>query len=161
VSATCVAGQANAGDTIAFTYSKAMNPATIIPATTSPVQAAWDGVSPRTVKVNLTQGGGNDTLTEVQLDTGNTVVSLGTVQLGADYLKGTSSSFTPSSIASSNGGKTFTITLGPFVGTGTLQPVPTNTTPLPQVIWTPDPAAKDFNGTPVSTTNVLGNFVAF
>jgi chitinase len=161
VSSTCVAGQANQGDTVAFTYSKAIDPATIIPATTgTPSLPAWDGVSPRNVKVTLTQGGSNDTLTEVQLDTGNTVVSLGSVALGADYLKGTTSSFSPSSIAMSNGGKTFTITLGAFDNQGTLQQVTSQPT-APGVVWTPSNAAKDLAGNPVSATQVSRIFIAF
>jgi hypothetical protein len=158
VSSTCVAGQANPGDAIAFTYSRAIDPASIVPATTNPVQPAWDGTSARNVKVMLSQGGTNDTLTEVQLDVGGTTVSLGTVALGANYLNGTGSAFSPSPIVMSPDGKTFTITLGPFSGTATqLQTV----TSAGTVTWTPNPAAKDLAGIPVSTTAVTRNFVAF
>jgi chitinase len=156
--AGCAAGRADQGDTISFTYSRAMDPASIVPATTNPVQAAWDGTSPRNVKVTLTQGGANDTLTEVELDTGNTVVSLGSVALGANYLTGTTSSFSPSAIAMSSDGKTFTITLGPF--SGTLSQLQTITS-AGSVIWTPNAAAKDLGGIGVNTTPVTRSFIAF
>jgi hypothetical protein len=63
----------------------------------------------------------------------------------------------------SNGGKTFTITLGPFVGTGSLQTVAQPTPPAlaPLVKWTPSTAAKDLNGVAVSANPVTANFVAF
>ncbi|HET8536392.1 MAG TPA: Ig-like domain-containing protein, partial [Solirubrobacteraceae bacterium] len=146
---TCVVGQANQNDTLTFAYSKPMLASSII--------SGWDGTT-RSVRVNLSDAGSNDTLTEVQLDTGTGTVSLGTVALGQNYVNGGSVAFLSSSIVQSTDKTTFTITLGALCTTNVS---PTNcgggstrqiTNQTPSVVWTPNAAATDTAGNPVDAT---------
>jgi hypothetical protein len=157
----CVAGRPDQNDVLTFTYSKPMKASSVIP--------GWDGTSARNVRVNLTDSGSADTVTEVQLDTGTGTVSLGTIQLGANYVNSGSIAFLSSPIAQSADKTTFTITLGTlcttnvtptFCGGGSPQKVNTAKT----VTWDPTatPPATDLSNIPVDPlVKPFRDFIAF
>jgi chitinase len=160
-SSACVAGRPDQNDVLTFTYSKGMKASSVIP--------GWDGTSARNVRVNLTDSGSADTVTEVQLDTGSGTVSLGTIQLGANYVNGGNIAFLSSPISQSADKTTFTITLGTlcqtsvsptFCGTGSPQKVNSAKT----VTWDPTatPPATDLSGLAVDpTVKPPRDFIAF
>jgi hypothetical protein len=127
------AGLPQTGDTITYTFSEAMDPASI--------KAAWDGTS-TTVTVSFANAGcgGNDTATVGS-------VNLGSVCLGGNYVNG-NRSFTGSAMVMSAGSTVDTITLG----------TPSNTfnteTVAGTMVWTPSASATDVAGNACSTTNV-------
>jgi chitinase len=127
------AGLPQTGDTITYTFSEAMDPASI--------KAAWDGTS-TTVTVSFANAGcgGNDTATVGS-------VNLGSVCLGGNYVNG-NRSFTGSAMVMSAGSTVVTITLG----------TPSNTfnteTVAGTMVWTPSASATDVAGNACSTTNV-------
>jgi len=94
-----VAGRAETGDTITFTFSEPIEPESIV--------AGWDGTT-TTVTVRLIQAGGSDQL-QVYDAGDTTVLPLGTVALGGNHTNG-NRSFTGSTMVMS--GSTITITLG-------------------------------------------------
>lgn len=159
----CTSGKPEPGDTIAFTYNVAMDPASIVPATTNPLMPAWDGTSSRDVQVLIK--GSTDSLTEIQLDVSGTLVNLGSVDLGANYVTGSGSlTFSPSPIVMSPDKRTFTITLGSTVGcTGA-----SNCTAKAQQagpgtgVWTVSTNAKSSTGVSVAPDSIQQtNFTAF
>lgn len=126
-------GRAETGDTLTFTFSEAMDPASIL--------AAWDGASSN-VSVAFTNSGcgGNDTLSV-------TGVNLGTVYLSGNYVNG-NRSFSASAMVLSGGGTVETITLG----------TPSNTfiteTIAGTMSWTPSASALEVAGNACTTTAV-------
>jgi hypothetical protein len=160
--ALCTSGMPEPGDTISFTYNQAIDPGSIVPATTNPVQSAWNGTSGRDVQVVIKAS--TDSLTEIQLDVSGTLVNLGSVDLGANYANGSGNlTFGPSPIVMSNGAKTFTITLG----ASGCSPVGNCNAKAQQAgpgtgVWTPSSAAKTTGGASVSISTVTNsNFTAF
>ncbi len=131
-----VAGHAETGDTITYSFSETMDPSSIM--------AGWDG-SATSVTLRLTNNGGGDRVTVFN---GAAQLNLGTVNLGrTDYTTGTVN-FTGSTMVQS--GAVITITLGTpdqptrlrtAGGTGTMT-------------WTPSASALDAAGNACLTTAV-------
>jgi hypothetical protein len=129
-----IAGRAEVGDTITYTFSEAMDPATIL--------AGWDGTA-TSVTLRLTNAGASDRVTI--FNSGNTVqLALGTVVLGRTDYTGASRTFTGSTMVMS--GSTITITLGTASGTTTTA-AGTGT-----MTWTPSTAATDLAANACSAT---------
>lgn len=135
------AGLAQAGDTISFTYSKQIDPNSIL--------AGWSGAATNVV-LRLNNGtSGNDTVTVFNA-ANSTQLPLGSVNLGrADYCSanltfgatGTASSMTMS-------GNTVTIVLG------TQSAAATTAGATGTMVWTPSATATDLAGNAASTTAV-------
>jgi len=127
------ARQLDAGDTITFTFSEPIDPAT--------VKSGWSGTS-TTVPVTFTNAGGNDTFT-----IGGT--NLGTINTTANYVMGTVTCAGSSMVASAG---TVTVTLGACTGATHTGP-PKGTA----FFWPPSAAITDFAGNPISTAVVSGS----
>jgi chitinase len=130
-------GIPEAGDRVVFTFSEAMDPASIL--------SAWSGAS-TSVQVLVTNGGcgANDSAT-VQDSGGGTGVHLGTVCVG-DVVNG-NRSFTTSTMVLSASGTTVTVTLGGNPG-GTKAAAGTT------LVWTPSALATDVAGNTCSVVPV-------
>jgi hypothetical protein len=133
-------GLAEAGDKIAFTFSKAIDPNSIL--------SGWSGGATNVV-VRLNDGvsGANDTVT-VYNATNASQLPLGSVNLGrADYT-GASLTFGATGSASSmvSSGTTVTITLG------TQSAAATTASATGTMTWTPSASATDPAGNAASTT---------
>ncbi len=127
----------DAGDTVTYTYTAAMDPGSIM--------SGWTGSS-TTIQARFNQNGcgaGNDSLTV--LTPGGAAVNLGSVCLGGNFVNGTRT-FTASTMIMS--GNSVIVTLG---GTATTSTVNANVT----LTWTPSAAATDTLGNPCSTTPVI------
>jgi len=135
-------GLAQAGDTISFTFSKAIDPNSIL--------SGWSGSSTGVVvRLNNGSGSGNDTVT-VYNAANATQLPLGSVNLGrADYT-GASITFGATGTASSMtmSGNTITVTLG------TQSAAATTAAATGTMIWTPSASATDPAGNAASTTAV-------
>jgi hypothetical protein len=94
------AGKLGSGDTITFTFSEAIAPASIL--------SGWSGAS-TAVRVRFVDASSNDTFT-VQDSGGGTTVKLGTVTTGGNYV--TASTNVSSTMVRSADGKSITVTLG-------------------------------------------------
>lgn len=135
-------GLAEAGDKITFTFSKAIDPESIL--------SGWNsGTTNVVVRLNNGSGSNNDTVTVFNA-TNATQLPLGSINLGRTDYTGASITFGASGTASSMvmSGSTVTITLGTqsaaataVAGTGTMS-------------WTPSASATDAAGNAVSTTAV-------
>ena len=132
------AGKLSAGDTLTFTYSRAMKLTSILP--------GWDGTA-RAVVVRLRDGktlgltGNDDTVDVFTTSSYTTPVNLGAVDLKATFIKDNKT--VPFNATMTQNSTTITITLGaPISGAGDLQ----NATSA-NMIWTPSAAAVD-------TTNI-------
>jgi hypothetical protein len=95
------AGKLDAGDTITFTFSEAISPASIL--------SGWSGASIG-VRVRFTAGFPNDTFTVLD-SSGNATVKLGTVTTNGDYVTLTTS-ISSSTMVRSADGKSVVVTLG-------------------------------------------------
>jgi hypothetical protein len=134
-----IQSRVEAGDTIVYTFSEAMDPRSIL--------SGWDGSS-TTMRVRLISGNtGNDS---IQLwNSGNTgQLPLGSINLArSDYVN----NFATATFASSTmvlSGNTLTVTLGGTPTGGT----PTTATGGANMIWTPSAVATDLAGNNMSTT---------
>jgi hypothetical protein len=94
------AGKLGSGDTITFTFSESIDPASIL--------SGWSGAS-TAVRVRFADASSNDTLT-VQDSGGGTTVKLGTVTTGGNYV--TANANVTSTMARSPDGKSVVVTLG-------------------------------------------------
>jgi hypothetical protein len=94
------AGKLGAGDTITFTFSESIDPASIL--------SGWSGAS-TAVRVRFADASSNDTFT-VQDSGGGTTVKLGTVTTGGNYV--TANANVTSTMARSPDGKSVVVTLG-------------------------------------------------
>jgi len=135
-------GLAQAGDTISFTFSKAIDPNSIL--------AGWSGSSTGVVvRLNNGTSTNNDTVT-VYNSTNATQLPLGSVNLGrADYTSANitfGATGTASSMAMSS--NTVTITLG------TQSAAAATAAATGTMIWTPSASATDPAGNAASTTAV-------
>jgi predicted ribosomally synthesized peptide with SipW-like signal peptide len=127
------AGKPETGDTVTFTFSEAMDPASIL--------ALWTGASSNVVVTFANAGcAGNDTMTV-------TGVNLGTLCLTGNYVNG-SRSFTASPMLLSGGGTVVTITLGTPAGAFNTETV------AGTMAWTPVATALDVAGNACTTTAV-------
>jgi hypothetical protein len=95
------AGKLDAGDTITFTFSEPVDPATIL--------SGWNGSS-TAVQVRFTNSSSNDTFT-VLSSTGATTVKLGTVTTGGNYVT-TTTTIGSSTVVRSSDGRSIVVTLG-------------------------------------------------
>jgi hypothetical protein len=94
------AGKLGSGDTITFTFSESIDPASIL--------SGWSGAS-TAVRVRFADASSNDTFT-VQDSGGGTTVKLGTVTTGGNYV--TANVNVTSTMARSADGKSVVVTLG-------------------------------------------------
>jgi hypothetical protein len=137
-----ISGRADAGDTISFSFSKAVDPNSIL--------SGWSGSATGVViRLNNGAGSNNDTVT-IYNSTNSTQLPLGTVNLGrADYTSA-SITFGASGSASSMvmSGNTITITLG------TQSAAATTAASTGTMAWTPSASATDPAGNSISTTTV-------
>jgi hypothetical protein len=126
-------GKAEVGDTIIYTFSEAIDPASIL--------AAWDGTSTSvTVRLNNAV---NDNVT-IYNSTNLTQLPMGTIDLGrTDYVTA-NRTFTTSTMIMS--GSTITITLGTASG------ATTTAASTGAMIWTPSATATDRAGNACSTS---------
>jgi hypothetical protein len=136
------AGRADAGDTISFAYSKAIDPNSIL--------SAWSGGSTSVVlRLNNGAGSANDTVT-IYNAANSTQLPLGSVNLGrADYTTANitfGATGTASAMAMS--GNTITITLG------TQSAAATTAAATGTMTWTPSASATDPAGNATATTVV-------
>jgi len=134
-------GKAEVGDTMTWTFSEAIDPATIL--------AGWNGASTNVV-LRLNDGGpGNDTVTVFD-STNTTQLSLGSTSMArTDYVTGNvtfGATVTASTMVMS--GATVTITLG-TVSNGVLVTTAAGTG---KMAWTPSAAALDLAGNACTTT---------
>ena len=141
------AGKPEAGDTVIFTYTKAVDPNTVL--------SGWDGGS-QPVIVEIVDGGtsGDDKL-EVLNASSQAQLPLGTVDLGRkDYVSRTTTfGASGTSAAMVLNGSAITVTLGtPSTTAGTAATTGTMT-------WTPSTTVTDAAGNAVSsnTVNETGN----
>jgi predicted ribosomally synthesized peptide with SipW-like signal peptide len=130
-------GKLQQGDTLTFTYSEAMDPDSI--------SAGWTGSSTNVV-VHVDTSGNNDPFT-VYDSTNATLLKLGTVSLGANYVTA-NRTFGASGTASTMvmSGSTVTITLGN--PSGVTKNVNANAT----MSWAPSTSATDRAGNACSAT---------
>jgi hypothetical protein len=138
VNGTGTAGKIDAGDTVTFTYSEAMDPGSIL--------AGWDG-SAVAVTVRVTNNSSNDRLTVYNAaDTSrlNLTTSSG-LQLKANRVSGTAKWDATMTMS----GNSVAITLGASTTGSTTAPAAT--TPM---VWSPSSAATDLAGNACSTTTM-------
>jgi hypothetical protein len=114
-------GKPEAGDTVAFTYGKAPEPASIL--------AGWNGVTPASVSVSIGQSSSNDTLAVAG-------TALGSVALKGDYVAKTVT-FSGSTIALV--GSSVVLTLGTPSSPSSLEDENGARAP----IWSPSASAYD------------------
>jgi hypothetical protein len=126
-------GKAESGDTITFTFSETIDPASIL--------SGWTGAS-TAVTVDFTNGGNPDSVT-VWDGAHGAQLPLGSVNLGQDYVT-LNAQFGGTMVES---GATITVTLG----TMTTGAVRTNSKAA-AMVWTPSAAATDAAGNACSTT---------
>jgi hypothetical protein len=127
-----VAGELDAGDAIAFTYSEPIAPASLDP--------GWDG-SDKAVTVTFTDSGAADTL--AVYDGGTRVALTAGLQLNADWVSADGSL----TGTMSRSGNTVTVTLG-----GAPAGARTGVSPAANMIWTPSTAATDLAGNAATAT---------
>jgi hypothetical protein len=127
------AGKIESGDTLTYTYSEAVTPAS--------VWTGWSGAS-TAVHIKFTSSG-NDTITV--LTTGNVAsINLGSVPTNGDYVT-TTTTFN-ATIAMSADGASVIVTLG------TPSNVSSSASPGRNMSWTPSASVKDLAGNAASTT---------
>ncbi|WP_345800902.1 Ig-like domain-containing protein [Microbacterium sp. AZCO] len=145
-------GRLDAGDTVTFTYSTQMSPASIL--------AGWSGAG-TAVTLRLRDGGllglgsADDTL---DVQSGSASVNLGSVDLRGDYLKNNkTSTFTATMTATSatvNGLPVTVVQLsvGTLISGGALRTAPASA--AASMVWTPSNLAKDLGATTSSNAPV-------
>ncbi len=135
------AGTVDAGDTVSFTWSEPMAPASIL--------AGWNGTS-TAIRVRVNDAGAADTL-DLYNAAGTTRLNVMSptqaLRLQADWVSAT---------ANFNGtmtmtGNTVTVTIGTQIGAGGLR---TGVTTAANMIWSPSTAATDAVGNPAAATAV-------
>lgn len=130
-------GRAEQGDSVTYTWNEPIDPESLVP--------GWDGGSPTTVTVRITNNGANDRL-RVRGPAGN--LNFGIVRLRKNYVPGTRN-FTGSAITML--GNTVAIVLGTPSGTTNIVIVPTPTT------WQASAGAYDAAGNPCSNATITGS----
>ncbi|MGZ5300004.1 MAG: hypothetical protein ACXWDU_10055 [Actinomycetota bacterium] len=130
-------GRAEQGDSITYTWNEPIDPESLLP--------GWDGGSPTTVTVRITNNGNNDRV-RVRGPAGN--LNFGTVRLQQNYVPA-ARDFTGSAITML--GNTVTIVLGTPNGATNLVTAPTATT------WQADSGAYDAAGNTCSNVTITGS----
>jgi hypothetical protein len=132
-----IQGKAESGDTLTYTASEQLDPATIL--------AGWDGTATTvTVRVNKGATGAHDTVTMYN-STNKTQLALGSIDLGSLGYVSANARFTGSTMVQS--GATITITLGTASSTTAF----TTAAATAWLVWTPSTSAKDLAGNAMST----------
>jgi chitinase len=126
------AGKIEAGDTLTYTYSEAIQPGTVL--------TGWSGAG-TAVHIRFTSAG-NDTITI--LTTANATINLGSVATNADYVS-TTVTFN-ATMALSADGTSVVVTLS------TPSSVNASASPGRNMSWTPSASVKDLAGNAASTT---------
>jgi len=132
------AGKAEKGDTVTYTFNKAVDPASIV--------SGWDGSGTKSVTVSIADSASNDALTV-------SGATIGSVALGGNFTtSGKTTTFTSSTLSVS--GETVTVVLGTD-SAGNAKSETSKTKP----VWTPstsnyDPAANACSSATVSGENV-------
>jgi chitinase len=129
------AGKLDAGDTITFTFSEAIDPTSIL--------SGWNGAS-TAVRVRFNAGAPNDTFTVLD-SSGGTTVKLGTVTANGDYVLLTTT-ITSSTMVRSADGKSVIVTLG------TPSNVSSSAVTAKNMSWAPVAGPKDLAGNTLTTT---------
>jgi hypothetical protein len=127
------AGKIESGDTLTYTYSEAIDPATVL--------TGWSGAS-TAVHIKFTSSG-NDTIT-VLTTADATSIKLGSVATNADYVT-TTTTFN-ATMALSADGTSVVVTLS------TPSNVSSSASPGRNMSWTPNTSVKDLAGNAVSAT---------
>lgn len=144
------AGRVDAGDTITFTYSKPMAPASIL--------SGWNGTATGVV-LRLRDGnllGTGNTGDTLDVLVGGAPIALGSVNLRGDYIKSkkvSTSNATMTAITTTVNGQTVTtvtITVGSLISGGALRTVTAGGT----MHWSPSATATDLSGVRCSTAPV-------
>lgn len=144
------AGRLEAGDTLSFTYSKQMAPASL--------SAGWGG-EPVAVTLRMRDGnllGLGNAGDTVDVLRSNVAVNLGSVSLKGDYVKNSKTSTfnaTMTATTTTAGGASVTvvsITVGSVISGGALQTATVSST----TVWTPSASATDLAGNRCSTSPV-------
>jgi len=131
-------GKAEKGDTIAYTFNKAVDPASLV--------SGWDGSGSKSVTVSIADNSSNDTLTV-------TGASIGSVALAGNYTNtGKTTTFTASSMSVS--GAVVTIVLGTD-SAGNARTETTKHAPT----WTPSTSSYDVAGNACAAAAVSGENV--
>lgn len=135
-----IAGRADAGDKITFTYSEAPEPISIL--------SGWTGAS-TSVVVRLNQVEAADTVT-IYNSSNATLLPLGTINLGRTDYTTANLTFGASGTASTMvlSGSTITVTLG------TQSAAATTAASTGTMVWTPAAGATDWAGNATSTATV-------
>jgi hypothetical protein len=126
-------GKAEKGDTVAFAFNNAPDPASIV--------SGWNGGGTKSVTVSITDNGATDGLSV-------SGATIGSVALGGDFTTGTTS-FSGSSMSLS--GSTVTIVLGTVSGSAKA-----NADSKVKPVWSPSASNYDLAGSACSTTTVNG-----
>ena len=132
--AGATAGRPETNDTVTFTYSETIDPASIL--------AGWNGTA-QAVMVRLIQGGGGDRLEVWNAgDTAKLPLTSTYLSLSGDYTTGAGATFTATMVQS---GASITVTLGTL--SGSVRTETANGT----MSWPPSATATDFAGNACST----------
>ncbi len=140
------AGRIEAGDTLSFTYSEAIQP--------SSVWSGWDG-SDTAVRIKFTSSG-NDTITVLTTANHASAIHLGSVHTNADYVTATTTF--NATMGMSPDGASVVVTLG------TPSNVSSQISPGRNMMWTVATGIKDLAGNKISsgqTYNETGSDVDF
>jgi hypothetical protein len=132
-----VVGRPEQGDSITYTWNTPIDPESLVP--------GWDGGSPTTVTVRITNNGNNDRI-RIRGTGGN--LNFGTVRLQQNYVPGRRD-FTGSSITML--GNSVTIVLGTPSGTVNTVSIATPTT------WQASNGAYDAAGNACTTATITGS----
>lgn len=148
-----VAGRLESGDSIAFTYSEQIAPASVLP--------GWSGSAPASIYLRLRDGNlvgtgaTGDTLGFSTDAAGASPVRLGSVNLHGDFVKNNKTSVFAATLTASTrtvGTATvseFTVTVGALSSGGAPK-----TAAAAQMVWTPSGLATDLSGNPCSSAPV-------
>ena len=144
-------GRADAGDTVTFTFSEAMRPASML--------AAWSGAS-TPVLAKLVDAGTNDTLHVWSADNGARLAVSNPLALGGDYVPASGAVF-DATMALGAAGTGLTVTLGSLRSGSVKAASNANVKKNGPLKWTPDVRATDLAGNRVSTAAVSKAGTAF
>jgi hypothetical protein len=133
-----VAGRAEQGDIVTYTWNEPIDPESLI--------AGWNGGSPTVVTARLSRGGGNARF-RIRDAAGVTTLPFGTVFLQQKYVNATTT-FPNSTITML--GNTVTVVLGAPAVPGNINTVTVATTPT----WTPNTAAYDAAGNAMTAATI-------
>ena len=144
-------GKADTGDTVTFTFSEAMSPASML--------AAWSGASTQ-VLVKLIDAGNADTLQVWSADNAARLAVANPLALNGDYVPSSGAVFR-ATMTLNAAGTVVTVTLG-SLQSGSVKPASqANAQKNGPLKWTPDARATDRAGNHVNTTAVSKPGTAF